>query len=181
MFSRLKKASLIRLALVVGAAASASLLAGAHAFERAGFAPCDLCLDQREAHWAALAVAFAGLVSAFVIRARLVAAASVGALALVYALSTGLAFYHTGVEFSFWAGPASCSQIGDSVTTLEQLQEGLKEAPAGPACNEAPWRLFGVSMAGYNMLASAGLFALAMIATLGAMRRARQDRRPAVA
>jgi len=39
-------------------AASLGMLGAAHAFERfGGLAPCNLCLKQREAYWAAVAVA----------------------------------------------------------------------------------------------------------------------------
>ncbi len=42
------------------------MLAAAHAFESfGGLAPCHLCLKQREAYWAAIAVAAVGMVLAF--------------------------------------------------------------------------------------------------------------------
>ncbi|HPE30992.1 MAG TPA: disulfide bond formation protein B, partial [Parvularculaceae bacterium] len=78
-------------ALIVAVAASASLLVGAHIFEAFGYLPCPLCLDQRQAHWVALAVAGAGLGAHFLFRARLAAAAAVGAAAMVYLFSAGLA------------------------------------------------------------------------------------------
>jgi len=44
-------------------AASAAMLATAHAFERlGGYAPCLLCLKQREVYWVAGGIALAGLV-----------------------------------------------------------------------------------------------------------------------
>ncbi|MFZ5618511.1 MAG: disulfide bond formation protein B, partial [Pseudomonadota bacterium] len=44
---------------------------------------------------------------------------------------------------------------------------------------EAAWRLLGVSMAGYNLLISAGLFALCLVAAVGAGRDARRASRAA--
>ncbi len=163
---------------MIGAAASALLLAGAHIFERLGYPPCELCLDQREAHWTALSVAVAGIAAAYLAKARLAAAATVGALALVYALSAGLAFYHTGVEFGFWPGPASCGAAGEIIRDGGGLGAALGEKPSGPSCGDAAWRFLGVSMAGYNLLASAALFLIALAAALGAARAARQARRP---
>jgi len=173
-----EKFSLIERALLAGAVVSALLLASAFAFEHAGYPPCELCLDQREAHWTALGVAIAGLIAAFVFKARLAASAGVGALALVYALSAGLAFYHTGVEHGFWPGPASCSAPVEAITDISGLGGALGEKPSGPSCGEPSWRLFGVSMAGYNLLASAALFALAFTAAASATRQAKQARRP---
>ncbi len=174
-----EKFSLIERALLAGAVVSGLLLAGAHTFEAAGYPPCELCLDQREAHWTALGVSIAGLIAAFIFKARLAASAGVGALALVYALSAGLAFYHTGVEHGFWPGPASCSAPVDTIPDISGLDGALGEKPSGPSCGETSWRLFGVSMAGYNLLASAALFALAFTAAAGATRQAKQARRPA--
>lgn len=171
--------SFVEQALIIGAVCSGLLLIGAHIFEAFGYPPCELCLDQREAHWTALAVALIGLAMAFIFKARLAAAASVGALALVYALSAGLAFFHTGVEFGFWPGPASCSAAGFTpVSEPLNLSEALTQKPTGPSCGDAAWRLFGISMAGYNLLASVALFVIAFVAAIIATRHARQARRP---
>jgi len=168
-------------ALWVSALVSAGLLAGAHLFERfADLAPCALCLDQREAHWAALGVAAAGLAAHLILKARLAAAAAVGAAALVYAVSAGLAFFHTGVEFGYWPGPPTCA--GHAVVqSADGLGAALGQKPAALSCEDAFWRLFGISMAGYNLLVSAGLFALTAAAALDAGRAARNARRPAPA
>ncbi len=161
-------------ALALAALASGALLAGAHIFEAFGYYPCNLCLDQREAHWAALGVAAAGLIVSLGFKARLVASAAVGAVALVYLFSAGLAFYHTGVEFDFWPGPPTCSG-GDQDYAGVDLGQALQDGPSGFSCEDAPWRLLGISMAGYNFLASAGLFALCLGAALISTREVRRS------
>jgi disulfide bond formation protein DsbB len=172
----IKGLSVTERALSASFAASAALLAGAHLFEQlGGLAPCVLCLDQREAHWAALAVAAAGLIAARAFNSKIGAAAAVGATALVYAVSTGLAFYHTGVEYKFWPGPAICSAPSGPVS-LEDIAAGLEGAAGAPSCENAAWRFLGVSMAGYNMLFSAGLFALTFFAATMETRRTRERR-----
>ena len=179
MIEALRKRPFVEQALGLAALTSAALLAGAHIFQALGYAPCALCLDQREAHWTALAIALAGLAASVVLKARFVAAAAVGAAALIYSVSAGLAFFHAGVEFGYWPGPPSCSGGGGPMVDAGGLLEALNERPKPPSCEEAAWRLFGVSMAGYNVLASAGLFALTLAAALGAARQARRDRKPA--
>lgn len=162
--------------------ASAALLAGAHLFERiGGLVPCILCLDQREAHWAALAVAAAGLCCSRLFQSRLGAAAAVGAAALVYAVSAGLAFYHTGVEYGYWPGPAICSGAAAGPVDLSNLASALDGPVDAPSCDDVQWRFLGVSMAGYNFLISAGLFALTLAAALTATRQARRGRNEAPA
>ncbi len=171
---------LVDKALFAAAAVSALLLAGAHAFEHFGhLAPCALCLDQREAHWTALAVAAVGLFLSIALRARRAAAAAVGACALVYVVSTGLAFYHVGVENGYWPGPATCSGGGAIDLGGVDLADALSKKPSGPSCEDTAWSLFGISMAGYNMLISAGLLALCALAAIGAVRPLREQTRGA--
>ena len=168
---------LVDQALIVSALISGGLLIGAHLFESVGhIAPCDLCLDQREAHWTALALAVIGIVVGFALKWRRAAAATVGACALVYLVSAGLAFYHAGVENKYWPGPATCSgglvDLGDGT-----LADILNQKPDKPSCSEAAWRMLGLSMAGYNLIFSAGLFSFCLAAAAGAARDARQASR----
>ncbi len=170
-------------ALFVAAASSGALLAGAHLFENVGgLAPCALCLDQREAHWTALAIALFGAFVGVTMNWRRAAAAAAGACAMVYLVSAGLAFYHAGVENHFWPGPATCSGGGVIELGDASLADILNEKPDMPSCSDAAWRLFGVSMAGYNLLASAALFGLCLMAAAMALRdsrkSSRQEKRP---
>ncbi|MEO1241525.1 MAG: disulfide bond formation protein B [Pseudomonadota bacterium] len=176
MISLASRFSLTEQALAASFGASAMLLAGAHLFERVGgLVPCILCLDQREAHWTALGVAFAGLMVARLLNSRLGAAAAVGAAALVYAVSAGLAFYHTGVEYKFWPGPAICAPSTGGVD-IGSITSALTQKADAPSCEDVQWRFLGVSMAGYNLLVSAGLFAFTLAAAIAETRRARRTR-----
>lgn len=182
MFTRLRQRPLVEQVLLAAATASGLLLFGAHLFEWfGGLEPCPLCLDQRQAHWAALGVSIAGLAASMLFRARLVAAAAVGATALVFLVSTGLALYHTGVENKYWPGPPSCSGAAGAVTDISDLGAAIERSASPVSCSDAAWRFAGVSMAGYNMLASAGLFALTFGAAVGSAREARRARRSAAA
>lgn len=174
----LTKLSFSERVLALAFLASGALLALAHLSEIVlGLVPCILCLDQREAHWAALAVAAAGLVAARLFRSRLGAAAAVGAASLVYLVSAGLAFYHTGVEYEFWPGPALCSGGGPiGPIDINDLGAALDGPVDAPACDDVQWSFLGVSMAGYNLLISAGLFALTLMAALAETRRVRRVR-----
>jgi disulfide bond formation protein DsbB len=177
MLQFLTKLSFTERALAVSLAASATLLAGAHLFEHVGgLVPCILCLDQREAHWTAAGVALAGLIAARLFKSRLGAAAAVGATSLVYAVSAGLAFYHTGVEYEFWPGPAICAASGPAIVDLQNLAASLSQPTDAPSCSDVQWTFLGISMAGYNLLASVGLFALTMAAALAETRAAREER-----
>jgi len=178
MLGAFKNRPLVDQALIIAALSSASLLIGAHLFETfGGLAPCPLCLDQREAHWTGLALSIAGVVAGAVLKWSRAAIATAGACALVYLFSAGLAFYHTGVENHFWPGPATCSGGGPVDLGEGSLADILNQKPQGPSCTEAAWRFLGVSMAGYNLLVSAGLFAICLTAASLAARRARRQSR----
>lgn len=137
---------------------SAAMLAAAHAFETfGGLAPCTLCLQQRDVYWVALAVSAA----AFLLQrtpARRLAWLLGGALFLVFATGAFIAARHAGAEWKWWPGPKTCSGgggSGASAAGLANLLKGARIAP--PRCDEAAWRMFGLSMAGYNFPISLGL------------------------
>lgn len=140
----------------LAALAAAALLAAAFAFQHiGGLAPCPLCIWQR---WPHAAAALLGTV-AFGLggRARPIAAA-LGALVMLG--GAGLAGYHVGVEQGWWAGPATCASGGDvDALSTEALLARIRSAPV-VRCDEIAWSLFGVSMAGWNALASLGIAAL---------------------
>ena len=178
MFSlAIRTRTLVDQALIIAAATSAALLAGAHIFQHFGYAPCALCLDQRQAHWTGLALALGGIIVGAAFNWRRAAIATAGACALVYLFSSGLAFYHAGVENHFWPGPATCSGGGPVDLGDSSLIDIIGQKPSGPSCSEAAWRFLGVSMAGYNLLFSAGLFAICFVAAAAAARDARKSSR----
>lgn len=147
--------------LLLAALASGAMLAAAHAFQRFGYEPCLLCLRQREVYWIALPLALGGL--ALLRRepeAGLVAALL---LAAVFLFGFGVAGYHAGVEWRWWSGPESCAAGGKA--SAAGLNAFLQGAPIRSLrCDEAAWRMLGVSMAGWNALVSLGLAALGLVA-----------------
>jgi hypothetical protein len=73
------------------------------------------------------------------------------------------------VEWRFWEGPASCAPsvgVASAVDMLDQI-----ENTHAPSCTDAPWRLFGLSFAGWNVLVSALLLALGAYGASLAWRR----------
>jgi disulfide bond formation protein DsbB len=88
---------------------------------------------------------------------------SAGLAVILVAVLCGAALgvYHSGVEWHFWAGPADCSgPLGDlnsGGSLLEQLQSPIHVV----RCDQAAWRFLGVSLAGYNVLISLAMAAIA--------------------
>ena len=123
-------------------------------------APCSLCIWQRWAHVAVIVCALGWLVISQPIGASLRAGLAVTALAGM--ASVGIAGYHAGVEWQLWAGPAGCTAALSSGGSTADLVDSLLATPV-IRCDDVPWSLFGLSMAGWNMLLSVDIVALAIM------------------
>jgi disulfide bond formation protein DsbB len=138
------------------AAVSFAALAGAWIIEYLGYKPCPLCLEQRIPYYAAVP---AGLLAAYLTRkAPKLAAAVLAALCAALLYNAGVGAYHAGAEWHFWPGPDTCT--GDAIQATGSLAKRLAQNTNTVRCDEAALRIFGLSLAGYSALISAGLAAL---------------------
>ncbi|MFN3719836.1 MAG: disulfide bond formation protein B [Rhizobium rhizophilum] len=147
------------MALVVGSALG---------FEHiGGYVPCALCLMQRNPYYIGIGVGFLAILSAVFRLPPVVTKALLIAIALLMITGMGLGIYHSGVEWGFWAGPDSCTIGATGGDTPVNVLEALNATKA-PSCTDATLRVLGLSFAGWNVLTSA---ALAAIALWGALRK----------
>src|SRR6476469_7373302 len=143
------------------AAVVAATLAGAWFFQLVlDIRPCPLCLEQRYAYYLALPL---GLLVAFVASKeapRPVLLAGLTLLLLAALANAWLGTYHAGVEWKFWQGPTDCTgpvgNLGSAGSLLERL-DTVKMI----RCDEVQWRFLGLSLAGYNVLISLLMAAIA--------------------
>lgn len=133
-----------------------------------GYTPCALCLLQRDPYYYAIPLGVLAVgASIFKLPVALtrVLLVLVGVAMLI---GLGLGVYHSGVEWGFWPGPTTCATGAPSITTdAGNLLNDLNAIKA-PSCNEAALRVLGLSFAGWNVIASA---VLAAIAFWGASRK----------
>src|SRR5713101_3815276 len=155
------------LAITVIAAAT---LAGAWFFQLVlDIRPCPLCLEQRYAYY--LAIPLGALVALAAARdaTRAVLIAGLAILAAAALGNAWLGAYHAGVEWGLWKGPTDCigpvGNLGSAGNLLERL-DSVKVI----RCDEVQWRFLGLSLAGYNVLIS---LLMAAIAAWGIARSAR--------
>ena len=153
--------------------ASAAMLATAHGFQTfGGYAPCTLCLRQREVYWTALGVGIASMVLVRLPRGARWRQLSGWVLALIFLVGAGVAAYHAGAEWKLWPGPQACATAGGGVSAadMDAFLTGEKIRP--PACDEAPWVFAGLSMAGWNVLISLALAGFGVLTALRERRKA---------
>lgn len=142
---RLSQTRAVLALALLSAAALGSALLSQHV---GGLAPCVLCLYQRPPHLIAILLAGASLAVRGGLRRTLIALAG-----LAWLTGAGIAAFHVGVEQHWWQGMAACGGTIAKATTLEALQAQILAAPV-VRCDEVPWSLFGISMAGQNLALS---------------------------
>lgn len=149
-------------------AASAAILGTALASQYVGgLAPCELCIVQRWPYAAAIGLSLVALTA---IRRPAARTLVVGLCGIAFAIGGAVAFYHLGVEQGWFQGPAGCSAAAIDATTVEELKRQLEATPV-VRCDEVPWSLMGVSLAGFNLIASAVLAAGCFLLAARSIRR----------
>ncbi len=135
--------------ILLAAGGSAALLLGAFGFQYIGeMPPCKMCYWQRYPHGAAIGIGALALI---------LSGSTLPYLGTLAALTTSaIGAFHAGVEQGWWEGPSTCTSGPVSGLTPEQLMEQIMAAPL-VRCDEIPWELFGLSMAGWNAVISLGL------------------------
>jgi disulfide bond formation protein DsbB len=133
---------------------SVAVLGGAYIFQYGfGYAPCELCYYQRYPYMGTIIASAIGILAqkGLINLDRSLIIYLLLLCAVLFVVNSGIAAYHSGVEYKWWQGPTACtSTVSFSGSAADRLQQ-LLSAPV-IRCDEAPWSLFGISMAGYNFL-----------------------------
>jgi len=152
------------------AAIAAATLAGAWFFQLVlDIRPCPLCLEQRYAYYLAVPLALVVALAAARGAPKSLLLAGFAVLLLAALANAWLGGYHAGVEWKFWEGPTDCSgpvvDLGSAGTLLQRL-DSVKVI----RCDEVQWRFLGLSLAGYNVLISLAMAAIAAWGMVSAKR-----------
>ena len=152
------------------AAIAAATLAGAWFFQLVlDIRPCPLCLEQRYAYYLAVPLALVVALAAARGAPKSLLLAGFAVLLLAALANAWLGGYHAGVEWKFWEGPTDCSgpvvDLGSAGTLLQRL-DSVKVI----RCDEVQWRFLGLSLAGYNVLISLAMAAIAAWGLVSAKR-----------
>lgn len=152
-----------RLGAIVLIAAMAVILTALGFEHIGGYIPCPLCLQQRYAYYAGIPLT--GLALVFLGSGRPQAAAlTLMVVGLLFIANAGVGAYHAGAEWGFWPGPQTCGTVEQLPTSASDLLKGIADSRL-VRCDEASWRFFGLSFAGWNVVTS-------LLLAAGALRAA---------
>jgi disulfide bond formation protein DsbB len=153
------------LALFIAGAAIVAALGFEHL---GGLAPCPMCLEERYAYYAGVPLLFVALVLLAAVQPR-TAALLFALVALAFLANAALGAYHAGVEWQFWPGPSTCTGAQDITPSAGGLLDAIAKTHV-VRCDEAAWRLFGLSLAGWNAVVSFVIAALCLRAAVESVR-----------
>lgn len=145
-------------------------IGSALAFEHVGgYAPCALCLEQRQPYYWGIPILAAGVIAALMQWSPFFVRVTLAVAAICMIVTAGMGVYHSGIEWGIFAAPQSCG-AGLSATSSDagSLLDSLASAKP-PSCDVAAGRFFGLSFANWNVVAAA---VLAAIAASGAFSKA---------
>ena len=139
---------------------SAATIAGAWAFQYAGYLPCDLCLKQRWAYY--VGVPLAAVVLGFVKTApRGLVEAAFWLMALLWLGSAVFGAYHSGVEWGIFQGPTDCTGTLTKAASMNDFMQQLQTTKV-VRCDAVAIRILGLSLAGWNCVVSLILAAVSI-------------------
>ncbi len=155
-------------------AASLAVLGAAFGFQYlAAIEPCPLCIYQRYPY--AITIGLSAVALALAGRPPLAGAYFVPALtalcAAAFAAGAGIAAYHVGVEQGWFQASEACTATAFEATDIDDLRAQLEATPVA-RCDQVAWSLFGVSLAGLNLIASAALAGLSFAAAARQLAKA---------
>ncbi len=122
--------------------------------------PCPLCLEQRLSYHIVIPLSLLIAIAALVRAPRALIVVGLLAVAIAMLCSAALGAYHAGVEWHWWPGPTDCSGPVTDFNAKGSILSQLKSIRV-VRCDEAAWRFLGISLAGYNVLVSLLMAAIA--------------------
>ena len=128
-----------------------------------GLEPCHLCTLQR------MPYAFAAFLMLLTGGGGRMRALMLGLAAAIFLVGAGLGFFHIGVEQHWWE--SACAGGETLSKSAGRLLAKLAQGKAEPACDSVAFELFGVSMAGMNLILSLALAGFAAFAARRHWRR----------
>jgi disulfide bond formation protein DsbB len=141
----------------------AATVGGALGFEHiGGYIPCALCLLQRDPYYYGIPLGLLAVLAAFLKLPAWITRTLLVLVGLLMLVGAGIGVYHAGAEWHFWEGPSTCATTAQGISSDVGDLLGDLDAKHAPSCTEAALRVLGLSFAGWNVIASLILAAIAL-------------------
>ncbi|MBP2237188.1 disulfide bond formation protein DsbB [Sinorhizobium kostiense] len=141
----------------------AATVGGALGFEHiGGYIPCALCLLQRDPYYYGLPLGIIAILTSVMKLPAWTTRTLLVLVGLLMLIGAGIGVYHAGVEWHFWEGPSTCATTAQGISSDVGDLLGDLDAKHAPSCTDAALRVFGLSFAGWNVIASLILAAIAL-------------------
>ncbi|MEI3856131.1 MULTISPECIES: disulfide bond formation protein B [Ensifer] len=150
---------LIAIVVTLGMAAT---VGGALGFEHiGGYIPCALCLLQRDPYYWGIPVGILAIITSALKLPVWLTRTLLGIVGILMLVGAGMGVYHSGAEWHFWEGPSTCATTAQGVSSNVGDLLGDLDSKHAPSCTDAALRVLGLSFAGWNVIASLILAAIA--------------------
>ena len=141
----------------------AATVGGALGFEHiGGYIPCALCLLQRDPYYWGIPVGILAIITSALKLPVWLTRTLLAIIGILMLVGAGMGVYHAGAEWHFWEGPSTCATTAQGVSSNVGDLLGDLDSKHGPSCTEAALRVLGLSFAGWNVIASLILAAIAL-------------------
>lgn len=141
----------------------AATVGGALGFEHVGgYIPCALCLLQRDPYYYGIPLGLLAILTSVLKLPAWTTRALLALVAVLMLVGAGIGVYHAGAEWHFWEGPSTCATTAQGISADVGDLLGDLDAKHAPSCTEASLRVLGLSFAGWNVIASLILAAIAL-------------------
>ncbi|MEH6525648.1 MAG: disulfide bond formation protein B [Sneathiella sp.] len=127
--------------------------------------PCVLCLYQRWPYGAVILISLIGLL----VGKNTGSGYFLLLCAVGFAATAAIGGFHVGVEQGWWEGTAECVGDTSKAISVQELKAQIMSAPV-VRCDDIAWSLFGISMAGYNLIAAGTLAVFSLVAGVKSLR-----------
>lgn len=136
----------------------------AYIFEFIGHAPCMLCLYQRVPFFLMTGVSLIGIACS---KSMFVVSVVCWTCCFLLFSNAMLAFFHTFIQYGFYSNPFMCSastSLFESVpSSIEEVSNRIYNSPlVMPSCDDAGFKIFGLSLSLLNALYCVFIISLAL-------------------
>lgn len=124
----------------------------AYVIQSLGFAPCELCYNERIPYFIGIPLASALSIISHNRHPKVLGGGLIF-LGILFIGSAALGLYHSGVELKWWSGPSTCTGIRAIAPSAAGLIDAIEASSVVP-CDVPALKVLGLSLSAWNAIVS---------------------------